>query len=275
MIRLAVIGNPIEHSRSPDIHHAFAAQLGLDVRYERILGQAFVADVQEFLREGGVGLNVTVPFKGEAFEFAQTLTLRASRAEAVNTLSLVYDAPGAGEQMLSGDTTDGAGLVSDLANHGVSLADARVLVLGAGGAVRGVLDDLAEAGVAAIDVLNRTHARAVALEGKFRRVRAVTLASAGHEYNLVINGTSTGLQGIAPELPPGAVGVGTTGYEMVYGPLDTPFMADLRQRGAARVYEGLGMLVEQAARSFEIWTGAAPQTAPVIADLRATLGYRV
>lgn len=285
-IQLAVIGNPIEHSRSPDIHHAFAAQLGLDVRYERILGQSFVADVQQFLDKGGIGLNVTLPFKGDAFEFARTLSPRARLAEAVNTLWLpasLQAGPRQAEPLqgdpsqpgLCGDTTDGAGLVADLGNHGVDLADTRVLVLGAGGAVRGVLDDLAGAGVASIDVLNRTHARAVALEGRFSKVQAVTLASAGRDYDVVINGTSTGLQGTAPALPEAAVGAATVGYDMVYGPQDTPFMAGLRHSGATRVYEGLGMLVEQAALSFEIWTGATPQTAPVIADLRTKLGYRV
>ena len=146
-------------------------------------------------------------------------------------------------------------------------------MLGAGGAVRGVLDDLAEAGVTQIDVLNRTHARAVALEERFRCVRAVKPGRVGEPYDVIINGTSTGLTGEAPAIPSGAVGDATVGYEMVYGPKDTPFMADLRERGAAQVVDGLGMLVEQAARSFEIWTDARPATAPVIADLRKALGY--
>ncbi len=273
MIRLAVIGKPVEHSRSPDIHHAFAAALGLDVRYERILGTSFVDDCRRFFGEGGVGLNVTVPFKEDAFELAATRTARAELAQAVNTL---YLTPGAAADALAltGDTTDGAGLVADLeANHGVGLQGQRVLVLGAGGAVRGVLDDLAEAGVAGIDVLNRTHARAEALEGRFRRVRAVTVDTAGEAYDVIINGTSTGLVGEAPVLPAEAVDAQTVGYEMVYGPLDTPFMADLRRRGAARLADGLGMLVEQASRSFEIWTGARPDTGPVIAELRVALGY--
>ncbi len=275
MIRLAVIGNPIEHSRSPDIHHAFAAGLGLDVQYERILGQAFAQDVERFFAEGGVGLNVTVPFKGDAFELAAERTPRAELAQAVNTLSKLDD-KSAAPVPLRGDTTDGAGLVADLvSNHGASLADRRVLVLGAGGAVRGVLDDLAEAGVASIDVLNRTHSRAAALEGRFRLVRAIGLETAGEAYDAIINGTSAGLSQEAPALPVGAVAGGTVGYEMVYGPRDTPFMADLRRQGAALVVDGLGMLVEQAARSFEIWTGRRPKTAPVIDTLRSELGYGV
>jgi len=269
MILLAVIGNPVAHSRSPDIHHAFAAQLGLEVSYKRILGQAFESDVIHFFAEGGVGLNVTVPFKSAAFTFARHLSPRAELAGTVNTLF------GNLKTGLNGDTTDGAGLVADLRdNLGVSLKGLRILVLGAGGAVRGVLDDLATAGVASIDVLNRTHARAVVLEETFRNVRAVAPEISAGPWDVIINGTSTGLQGVAPTLPLGAVGRHTVGYEMVYGPVDTAFMAELRSLGAARVVDGLGMLVEQAARSFAIWTDRMPVTAPVISDLRQRLGYR-
>ncbi|MDA0423681.1 shikimate dehydrogenase [Stutzerimonas frequens] len=270
--RYAVFGNPIAHSKSPQIHARFAEQTGQMLTYtaEHIEEDAFEAAVEGFLQGSGKGLNITVPFKERAWALAQWRSERAELAGAVNTLYRLDDG------RIAGDNTDGVGLVRDLAeNNGVILAGARVLVLGAGGAVRGVLQPLLAAGVASILVANRTVARAETLAQLFAddgRVRACGFGQVPAEaFDLIINGTSASLQGELPPVPAAAVGASTACYDMMYGAEPTPFCRWARDQGAARVIDGLGMLVEQAAESFRIWRGVQPDTAPVMQTLRAAL----
>jgi len=263
--RYAVIGNPVAHSRSPWIHAQFARVTGEDIEYGRLEAPAdsFVRAVEAFRAQGGKGLNVTLPFKGEAFRFCAATSERAAAAQAVNTLVLDRGRPW-------GDNTDGVGLVRDLSvNLGRTLAGARILLMGAGGAAQGVIGPLAQAGASAIVVANRTVARAQALAA---RVRGATPcgyeALAGRSFDLVVNATSAGLAGELPPLPAALFAPEALAYEMVYGRV-TPFMAMARAAGA-QVADGLGMLVEQAAESFLVWRGIRPETAAVLAALRAS-----
>jgi shikimate dehydrogenase len=264
----AVIGNPIEHSKSPLIHAAFARQTGQDLRYERILGdlEEFEADVEAFFAGGGRGLNVTVPFKERAFRLADNLSERAHAAGAVNTLA-------ARDGGLYGDNTDGAGLVRDLAcNHLFDLAGARILVLGAGGAVRGVLLPLLEERPGRLVIANRTAAKALALAGAAAPHGEVLGCGldelAGQRFDLIINGTAAGLADRVPDIPDDCLAPGGWTYDMMYASEPTAFVRWGRAHGAARALDGLGMLVEQAAESFRLWRGLQPDTAPVIAALR-------
>jgi shikimate dehydrogenase len=265
--RYAVIGNPIAHSRSPEIHAAFARQTGQDLRYERLLAplDGFGPAVAAFRAAGGRGLNVTLPFKGEAYRLATETTERARAAEAVNTLR--FDGA-----RIHGDNTDGVGLVRDLvANLAIPIEGRRVLLVGAGGAASGVIASLLEARPTELVVVNRTLERARALEGRFAgRLRAAGFTTLPrHGFDLVINATSAGLAGEAPPLPESAFAAGAAAYDLVYGKGETPFLAFARRSGAARLADGLGMLVEQAAESFFVWRGVRPATAPVLAMLRA------
>ncbi len=274
MDRYAVVGNPVAHSKSPLIHAAFAAQTGQELRYEALLAplDGFVATVAAFRAAGGRGLNVTVPFKLEAFEFADRLSPRAEAAGAVNTLA--FD-----RGQAYGDNTDGAGLVRDLThNLGRQLAGRRVLLLGAGGAARGAILPLLMEGPTSLVIANRTESRAVELADRFRagaggaELRASSFAGlAGSAFDLVINATAASLSAQSPELPPGIYAPGALAYDMMYGKGDTPFMCAARADGAAAVADGLGMLVEQAAESFQLWRGVRPQTTRVLADLRASI----
>jgi shikimate dehydrogenase len=262
--RYAVIGHPVAHSKSPWIHAQFARATGEDITYDAIDAppEGFVAQVEKFRAAGGKGLNVTLPFKAQAFRYCAGTTARAAAAQAVNTLVLDREQP-------FGDNTDGVGLVRDLtANLGCSLAGAQVLLLGAGGAAQGVLVPLAEAGAAAIVVANRTAARAQALAARVPGVAACGFdALAGRAFDLVVNATSAGLSGELPRLPPGLFRPGALAYDMLYG-RDTEFLAMARAAGAA-TSDGLGMLVEQAAESFLVWRGVRPDTRAVLAALRA------
>jgi len=262
--RYAVIGHPVTHSKSPWIHAQFARATGEDITYDAIDAPpaGFVAAVEKFRAAGGKGLNVTLPFKQQAFRYCAGTTARAAAARAVNTLVLDREQP-------FGDNTDGVGLVRDLtANLGCSLAGAQVLLLGAGGAAQGVLVPLAEAGVAAIVVANRTVARAQALAARVPGVAACGFdALTGRAFDLVVNATSAGLSGELPRLPQGLFRPGALAYDMLYG-RDTEFLAMARAAGAA-TSDGLGMLVEQAAESFLVWRGLRPATRPVLAALRA------
>ena len=267
--RYAVIGNPIAHSKSPALHAAFARQCGQDIRYEAILGplDGFRAAVEAFRQAGGRGMNVTVPFKVEALALADTLTERARLAQAVNTLR--FDADG-----FFGDNTDGIGLVNDIQQRlGFAIGGKRVLILGAGGAARGSVLPLAEAGPARLVIVNRTQARAEALREQFAGVAAVDVEPcdglAGQRFDLVINATSAGLHGESLPLPAGIFAPGALAYDMVYGNTETPFMLAARALGASRVSDGLGMLVGQAAESFFLWRGVRPDTAPVLQMLQA------
>ncbi|NMG73888.1 shikimate dehydrogenase [Aromatoleum diolicum] len=277
MDRYAVIGNPISHSKSPAIHAAFAAQTGQSLTYEALLGplDAFAATVAQFRAAGGRGMNVTVPFKLEAFALARRHSPRAQAAGAVNTL--VFDADG-----IFGDNTDGAGLVRDLThNLDCPLAARRILLLGAGGAARGVLLPLLAARPARLTLANRTVARAEALVADFAQragdapLDACGFADlAGRQFDVVINATAASLADEAPPLPPGLYAPGALAYDMMYGRGDTPFLAAARADGAARLTDGLGMLVEQAAESFLLWRGVRPDTTPVLADLRRQIEGR-
>jgi shikimate dehydrogenase len=268
----AVMGNPVGHSKSPQIHAAFARQTGERMVYTAIQVDpgGFAQAAGNFCANGGKGLNVTVPFKQDAFVYVQTRSPRAELAGAVNTI--VFDTQG----NAFGDNTDGVGLLRDLVqNLKVTVADRRVLVLGAGGAVRGVLGPLLEARPARVVVANRTPDRAHELAAQFSAIGQIEGASfdalAGQRFDIIINGTSASLQGEVPPLPAQICAVQCCCYDMMYGAVPTAFMRWAYGQGATHVMDGLGMLVEQAAESFFIWRGKRPTTAAVIADLRAAL----
>ncbi|MBF0257076.1 MAG: shikimate dehydrogenase [Gammaproteobacteria bacterium] len=265
--RYAVIGNPIAHSKSPLIHAAFAAQTGEDIDYGRILGEDFAADVGAFIAAGGKGLNVTVPFKEQAWALADELSPAAELAGAVNTLILLADG------RLRGDNTDGTGLVRDLLqNHGVVLAGKRLLLLGAGGASRGVLRPLLEQQPQRLTIANRTAVKARELADLLAdaRVQGCGLEGlAGQQFDLIINGTAAGLGGAVPAIPDDCLAPGGVSYDMMYGLEPTAFVRWGQAHGASLALDGLGMLVEQAAEAFYLWRGLRPQTAPVILQLRA------
>ncbi len=269
--RYAVFGNPVAHSQSPWIHARFAEQTGQDLIYEReeVPLDGFVKAVKRFFGSGGRGLNITVPFKEQAWHAVDQRSSRAEHAGAVNTIALLDG----GE--LFGDNTDGVGLLRDLQNHGVAVTGARILILGAGGAVRGILDPLAGKAPASITLANRTPSRADALLPLCGNVPA---SAHGFDdlrdmapFDLVINGTSIGLSGHMPPLPDGILHAESSAYDLVYGSRETPFMRWSRKQGAGQVLDGLGMLVEQAAESFLLWRGVRPETAAVIKGLRERL----
>lgn len=265
-----VFGNPISHSKSPAIHAAFAEQTGEDIAYTAIAAPLddFAGAWRTFTAEGGRGANVTVPFKEEAYRLSDVLSQRARRAGAVNTLLL-----GKNEQTY-GDTTDGIGLVRDLQHHGVALAGARILVLGAGGAVRGVLEPLLAAQPASLMIANRTAAKATALAQDFvdlGEIRGGGFDAITGPFDLVINGTSASLAGELPPLPDDLFAAGATAYDMMYGAEPTVFLQWADAHGARTTIDGLGMLVEQAAESFFQWRGKRPDTAPVREVLRRSL----
>lgn len=273
--RYAVAGNPIAHSRSPLIHTQFAQQTGQAMVYERLLCplDAFAATLGRFADEGAKGCNVTVPFKFEAFEMAARRTPRAELAQAANTLR--FDAPDAGGWLA--DNTDGVGLVRDITvNAGVSVAGARVLLLGAGGASAGVLGPLIEARPAEIVVANRTADKAQALVDRhagWAREHGVTLSARslsepGQAYDVFINGTAASLSGGGIPVGPEVLHPGSLALDMMYGPAAQAFLDWARAHGAV-ARDGLGMLVEQAAESFALWRGVRPDTAQVLSAMRA------
>ena len=264
----AVIGHPIAHSLSPRIHAEFARHTGQDLRYEARLAplNGFAATVEQFWREGGRGLNVTVPFKAEAWRLRVRLTLHAQAAGAVNTLARTVDG-------VLGYNTDGLGLIRDLEdNLGVALAGCRVLIVGAGGAAAGICLPLLEARPERVVIANRTPARAEALAERYMASGPVAAARAetlkGAAFDLVINATAASLQGELPALPAGVFAPGALAYDLMYGAKAVPFLDHARRLGAARSADGLGMLVEQAAESFYLWRGVRPPTRPVLEWLR-------
>ncbi|RKR06916.1 shikimate dehydrogenase [Kushneria sinocarnis] len=265
----AVFGNPVKHSLSPDIHNIFAEQLGETLHYEARLAPVddFAGAWRSFLDDGGYGANVTLPFKQEALDLADTLGVRARRAGAVNTLMLGRRGD------IFGDNTDGVGLIRDLQRARAPLAGARVLVLGAGGAVRGVVEPLLNEGPEQLVIANRTEARAVELAEDFSdlgTVSGIGLPAISGGFDLVINATSASLAGDLPPLPDDLFNEGALAYDMMYGVESTVFMQWARARGV-RGTDGLGMLVEQAAESFFLWRQRRPLTAPVLMALRARL----
>jgi shikimate dehydrogenase len=261
--RYALIGNPVAHSKSPQIHAQFARATAQDIDYGLIEAprDGFVQAVERWRAGGGKGLNVTLPFKGEALRLCTQLSDRARAAQAVNTLRF---------EDSFGDNTDGIGLIRDFSeNLQHKLEKRRVLLLGAGGAAQGVVGALLEAGAERLVIANRTESKAHELAARFPGASACAFnALAGRSFDVVINATSSGLVDEAPPLPPGVLGKGMLAYDMVYG-RDTPFLAAARAAGA-RACDGLGMLVEQAAESFFLWRGVRPATRPVLEKLRGS-----
>jgi shikimate dehydrogenase len=276
----AVIGNPVAHSKSPGIHARFAEQTGEAIEYGRVLGTigAFAYDVRAFAKAGGRGMNVTVPFKLDAHAFADTLTPRAAAAGAVNTLRF-GDADG-----VLGDNTDGVGLVRDIeGNLGVGLKGARVLLLGAGGAARGVVLPMLDCGVAALTIVNRTASKAQQLVDHFSdaaHAAHVRFSGGGADrveagpYDVIVNATAGSLDDSLPDCDDGSFGPGTLAYDMMYGAEPTVFMRHAESLGA-RSADGLGMLVEQAAESFFLWRGVRPDSGAVLRALRLELSTKV
>ncbi len=270
----AVMGNPIAHSKSPFIHTLFAQQTQQSLQYQAILVDtlpgAFEQAVIDFQAMGGKGLNVTVPFKQAAYTLANQRSARAEKAGAVNTLW--FDEQG----NCVGDNTDGVGLVRDLIqNNQGQIANKRLLILGAGGAVRGVLTPLLQAQPQLCVIANRTITKAEELAHLFAEDGHITACSyealQGQQFDLIINGTSASLQGELPPLPPNLLAEKAWCYDMAYGNTTTHFVKWAKTQNAAKALDGLGMLVEQAAAAFHVWRGIFPNTAPVIQELRNRL----
>ncbi|MBL4761972.1 MAG: shikimate dehydrogenase [Gammaproteobacteria bacterium] len=271
MDRYAVIGNPIAHSKSPQIHTQFAAESSQQLSYEALSAplNSFELIVKRFHQAGGKGVNVTVPFKLNAYSCVDELSERAKRAGAVNTIA--WDEQG----ISTGHNTDGIGLIRDLTvNHGINLAGKKILVLGAGGAVRGILSPLIEQQPAAIFIANRTVEKAQQLANDFSESSDFSEIAAGgfddiqEFYDLIINGTAAGLHNEIPSIPSFALAKKGCCYDLMYSNEATAFVRWGNYHGAAQALDGLGMLVEQAAESFYIWRGVRPKTASVIQALR-------
>jgi shikimate dehydrogenase len=268
-----VFGHPVGHSLSPFIHGMFARDTGQQMTYRAydVAPEEFTERVAGFFADGGRGLNITLPHKIVAVEVAQELTARAAHAAAVNTLALQ------GDNVLLGDNTDGGGLVRDLCdNLGLIITQRRVLILGAGGATRGVLAPLLGLEPAIVVIANRTPERAEALAAAFADLGVTQ--GVGFEYvgetpfDLIINATSASLSGDIPPIPAGAIGPQTVCYDLAYGRSAMAFVRWAQQSGCVRAVQGLGMLVEQAAESFRLWRGVRPQTAEVLAALKERIG---
>lgn len=260
-----VMGNPVSHSKSPQIHAAFAEQTRQKIFYQAILVDEgkFKDAIKEFQHQGGKGLNITVPFKHDAWEASDQMSRRAERAVAVNTISFND------EGKIAGDNTDGIGLIRDLTiNHKLSIKDKNILILGAGGAARGILDPLFDKQADRVVIANRTVNRAEKLVNIFSDRGDVSACGfdelVSSNFDIVINATSASLQGDVPPLPEGLVNKNTCCYDMMYSAADTPFVAWAKAHGAGIALDGLGMLVEQAAESFFIWRGVRPETGLVI-----------
>lgn len=277
--RYAVLGHPVKHSKSPLIHAEFARQTGQDLSYtaEEVAPEHFETFLEDFFAAGGRGVNVTLPFKERAWA---RMALRSERAELAGAVNTVMT----GEGGLFGDNTDGTGLVRDLtANNGLDLTGRSILILGAGGAVRGVLPSLLTEQPRRVVIANRTLSRAQDLAAHFSEQASRDTATGSLEslsfpgledagsFDLIINGTSASLQGELPPLPDSLLAPASWCYDMMYSREATPFQHWASDRGAARALDGLGMLVEQAAESFRLWRAVEPETRPVITMLRESL----
>jgi shikimate dehydrogenase len=267
-----VVGHPVGHSLSPFIHGMFARTTGQRITYRLydVAPGEFHQRVRAFFAQGGRGLNVTLPHKIAAADVAHELTPRAAHAAAVNTLAVRADG-------ILGDNTDGAGLVHDLCdNLGLVITDRRVLVIGAGGATRGILGPLLALAPKEVVIANRTPQRAVALAAAFTdlgAVQGVGFAQVeGAPFDLIVNATSASLSGDLPPFPPAVIGPQTVCYDLAYGTSATAFIEWATRQGCARALQGWGMLVEQAAESFLLWRGVRPATAPVLAALKERRG---
>jgi shikimate dehydrogenase len=266
----AVFGQPISHSKSPRIHKLFAEQTGqlIDYATQEVSAEHFTAATTQFFAEGGKGLNCTVPLKELAWQYADQLTERAGQAKAVNTLARQADGS------ILGDNTDGIGLLNDLAvNHGIALKDAKILILGAGGATRGIVPPLLEQQPSALVIVNRNVGKAQAIATDFAALGEVQACDyAGlrdSQFDLIINATSASLSGDLPPLPAALLKAGGSCYDLAYANQATAFVTWGLANNAAHSLDGLGMLVEQAAEAFYIWRGVRPETAPVIDVLNA------
>jgi shikimate dehydrogenase len=271
--KYAVFGHPVSHSKSPAIHQQFAKQFGLDISYEAIdvpEGE-FEKTVNEFIKAGGQGLNITVPYKLEAWQLADSRSDRAELAGAVNTFK--FETGKEGDTKIIGDNTDGIGLVTDIQkNLQFLINDKKVLVLGAGGAVRGVLAPLLDCSPKVLVIANRTVSKAEALAEAFKEKGHIDVCGfedlAGQQFDLVINGTAASLKGEVPPIPETIFAEQALAYDMMYSNKPTLFMVWAAAHGAEKVADGLGMLVEQAAESFYIWCKKRPDTGSVMKTLR-------
>ncbi|BBB23578.1 shikimate dehydrogenase [Isorropodon fossajaponicum endosymbiont JTNG4] len=266
MYKFAVFGNPIKHSLSPNIHTQFAQQTGFEVSYDKILAPIddFSSSAQAFINQGTNGFNITVPFKLDAFEFANELTLNAQTAGAVNTIKIEQD-------KIIGENTDGIGLVNDLThNLGIELEDKVILILGAGGATQGILLPLLKQQPNRVMIANRTPSKAIKLAkdfAKFGKTCGFGLDKIKHNpVDIIINATSASLDGRMPGIASG-VANNAICYDLMYGK-QTPFMDWATTNHGSMISDGLGMLVEQAATAFEFWTGVKPNAKQVLSSLR-------
>lgn len=269
--RYAVFGHPIGHSQSPRIHRLFAEQTGQTLTYtaEDVTPEIFEPSVKAFFQTGGRGLNCTVPLKELAFRLADTLSDRAQRSKAVNTLALRDDG------MIFGENTDGVGLVRDLIhNLGLDLTGQRILILGAGGATRGILEPLLQRQPSRLTIANRTPEKAAQLATEFGDIGPITggdfATLAGGDFDLILNATAASLSGDLPNLPPDILAQDGACYDLAYGREPTAFVRWGLEQGARLSVDGIGMLVEQAAEAFHLWRGIRPDTAPVIAELNVS-----
>lgn len=269
MRRFAVLGNPISHSKSPAIHHAFAESCGHEIDYQKVLVEPedFNAVVTQFFDQGGIGLNVTAPLKGNAFDLAEWRSPEAQDARAANTLW--RDSEG----RICAHTTDGSGLLRDLeANLGWAIADKHVLLLGAGGAMRGILGPLCNTKPASIHVANRTVETAKDLIDLFKGRCPLSAGGLGEipdlHWDLIVNGLSSGWGGGFPDISLAGLSGTASAYDLIYSETATPFMQWAQQKGVSKISDGLGMLVEQAADSYAIWQGQRPETEMLLAQMR-------
>jgi shikimate dehydrogenase len=268
--RYAVFGNPISHSKSPFIHTLFARQTNQEMSYtsQLVPVDEFKVAADTFFSQGGKGCNVTVPFKEEAYQYANKLTERAQLAGAVNTLKKLDDGG------VLGDNTDGEGLVQDLLLHQVPLNGAKILLIGAGGAARGVMKPLLDKQPASITVTNRTFDKAATLAEIFKpfgHVTALAMPSVNQPFDIIINSTSASLDGKIPALEASIFNSHSVSYDMMYGSGLTAFNQWAVEHGCANAYDGLGMLVSQAAESFMLWRGLRPGSRQILSELRRNL----
>ncbi|PHM31009.1 shikimate dehydrogenase [Xenorhabdus innexi] len=270
MDRFAVFGNPIAHSKSPYIHQLFAQQTGIEHQYGRVLAplECFEQVLEQFFKQGGLGANITVPFKERAYECAHQLSERAKRCGAVNTLKLIEN------NQLLGDNTDGVGLFADLQRLNFISKGQNVLIIGAGGAAKGVISPLLDFGCS-VTITNRTFTRAqgiVNMFSSFGHIQAVEIQSLlAPDFDLIINATASGLDGSVPEISPSIFRNDSACYDMYYQSQLTPFLHFAQRNGVSCLADGLGMLVGQAAHAFELWHGVLPEVEPVLAALREEL----
>ena len=267
MKRFAVIGNPIDHSLSPRIHTLFAEQAGIELEYnkQQVHSSALAEEVTRFFKSGGIGLNVTVPHKLTAYSLCDGLSPRAELAGSVNTLYMK-------DGQLIGDNTDGIGLVRDITvNLQISCLNAKLLIIGAGGASRGIIEPLLAQSPGSIEIVNRTYSKAAQLAEmfqKFGNIQALSFEQLNSDYDIVINASSSSLHQDIPAVPDKCFAGGQLAYDLMYAESETAFMTFAARAGCQQQTDGLGMLVEQAAEAFTIWNDFKPNTKVVIAELR-------